>query len=183
MDKLYYLQLKLDLISKGYGNEIDWIANIQPCVNAHAFSCEAVWVILNSGMKEQIARQIWQRIQKAWGDGKPTASAFGHKGKVDAINYIRGNKDEIFNKYQKIKTVPEQLEFLQELPFIGGITKYHLAKNLGIDCCKPDRHLVRLAMQHKMIAEEYCEMISRETGDKVSMVDMVLWRSANLGWI
>ncbi len=181
MTKEYYQQLKLDLIADGYGHELDWIANIQPCKDAHDFSCEATWVILNSGMKEQIARQIWLKIQKAWGDGKPTASAFGHKGKVAAINFIRGNKEDIFNQYD---CSLDKLEFLESLPFIGKITKYHLAKNLGFDVVKPDRHLVRIANNYGFKdCFQMCNHISLETGDKVSMIDMVLWRSANLGWI
>lgn len=181
MQKDKYLSLKAKLIEFGYGHEIEWIANIQPCYSSLDFFEEAVWVILNSGMKEQIARQIWKRIKNAWEEGQPTSSAFGHKGKVAAIDFIRKNRQDIFDQYFGSA---EPLEFLESLPFIGKITKYHLAKNLGIDCVKPDRHLVRLAAQYKFQdAFEFCRSISNDTGDKVSMVDMVLWRSANLGWI
>lgn len=181
MKKEHYMQLKLDLISEGYGGELEWIENIQPCIDADDFAHEATWVILNSGMREQMARQIWNKIKNAWLSGKPTSSAFGHKGKVAAIDFIHKNRQDILNQYE---CSPEPLEFLESLPFIGKITKYHLAKNLGIDCVKPDRHLVRLAKEYNFDdCFKMCNKISLETGDKVSMVDMVLWRSANLGWI
>ncbi len=176
-----YFKLKEKLIEFGYGHEIDWIANIKPCEDANNFADEVTWVILNSGMKEQIARQIWDKIKKAWLSGQPTSSAFGHKGKVAAIDFIHKNKQNIFDQYFGCA---EPLIFLESLPFIGKITKYHLAKNLGIDCVKPDRHLVRLAIEYNFDdCFTMCNKISSETGDKVSMVDMVLWRSANLGWI
>lgn len=176
-----YFKLKEKLIEFGYGHEIDWIANIQPCSDADDFASEAAWVILNSGMKEQIARQIWNKIKKAWLLGEPTSSAFGHKGKVAAIDFIMKNKQDIFDQYN---CSLNKLEFLESLPFIGPITKYHLAKNLGIDCVKPDRHLERLTRFYGFGNPfNMCYLIGQATGDKVSMVDMVLWRSANLGWI
>lgn len=176
-----YLAIKWQLIIDGYGHEIDWIANIEPCMDADDFAHEATWVILNSGMKEQIARQIWNKIKKAWLSGQPTSSAFGHKGKVAAIDFIRKNRQDIFNQYD---CCLDKLEFLESLPFIGKITKYHLAKNLGLDVVKPDRHLVRLAKKYEFAdCFELCKWIRNETGDKVSMIDMVLWRAANLGWI
>jgi hypothetical protein len=39
----------------------------------------------------------------------------------------------------------ERLEYLGSLPWIGAITKYHAARNFGVDCVKPDIHLTRLA--------------------------------------
>jgi len=181
MTQSQYIDLKFAIIDAGYEHEITWIENIQPCMSSDDFFGEAVWVILNSGMKEQIARQIWNRIQKAWGDSKPTSSAFRHEGKVKAIDFIRKNKQDIFDQYFGCA---EPLIFLESLPFIGSITKYHLAKNLGIDCVKPDRHLVRIAKEYNFKdCFEMCNLISSITGDKVSLIDMVLWRAANLGMI
>lgn len=181
MNAKTYFELKTALIEDGYAHEIDWIADIKPCDNECDFVGETIWVILNSGMKEQIARMIWGRIQQAWKEGKPTSSAFGHQGKVAAIDYIKLNGTELFDKYCASMV---KLDYLQTLPFIGDITKYHLAKNLGIDCVKPDRHLVRLAKEYNFTdCFEMCRSLSEQTGDKVSMIDMVLWRSANLGWI
>lgn len=175
-----YLDLKAKLIELGYAGEIDWQTNIQPCDNSFTFRDEAIWVILNSGMKEQVARIIRNRIHEAWSNGLPTATGFRHKGKVAAIDYIRDNCGKLFIAYLDAH---HKLEYLQELPFIGSITKYHLAKNLGHDVVKPDRHLVRIGRQYGMNCEDMCENLSKQTGDKVSVVDIVLWRSANLGLV
>jgi len=71
----------------------------------------------------------------------------------------------------------------QSLPWIGPITKYYMAKNLGADVCKPDRHLTRIAGKYDMELEELCKKLSEESGDHISMVDNVIWRVANLGFI
>lgn len=175
-----YLAIKGQLIIDGYSHEIDWQTNLQPCDNEVTFANEAIWVILNSGFKEQIARMVWNSIQSAWDHGKPTSFAFKHVGKVAAIDYIKQNGTRLFDEYC---VSMDKLEYLQSLPFIGKITKYHLAKNLGIDCVKPDRHLERIAKIHGSTPNGLCRKISNETGDKVSVVDIVLWRAANLGWI
>jgi len=65
--------------------------------------------------------------------------------------------------------------------YIGPVTCFHLAKNLGVDVVKHDRHLVRYASYMGFRdATELCEMISRITGDRVAVVDLVLWRFATL---
>lgn len=175
-----YFYLKNELIEAGYSNEIDWQTTLKPVTDPKVFRNEAIWVILNSGMKEQIARIISNRIRQAIADKKDISTAFGHKGKVAAIKQIIGGYQQMFDDYVAAK---DKVEYLQTIPFIGGITKYHLAKNLGHDVVKPDRHLVRIGKMYNMSCDDLCEKISNETGDKVSLVDIVLWRSANLGMI
>lgn len=176
-----YLHLKQDLVNEGYDQEINWQTNIKPCEDSEEFKNEAIWVILNSGMKNQIAQMIWNKIRTAWINGVDISEVFGHKGKVAAIKYICDYHSRLFLEYQQSE---DKITYLQTIPFIGGITKYHLAKNLGHDVVKPDRHLVRIANNYGFSdCNELCQKISDETGDKVSVVDIVLWRCANLGWL
>lgn len=177
--KLSFFQETLRwLIEDGYGKEIDWQRSIKPVESLQVFCDEATWVILNSGMKEQIARQIWNRIKMAWAEGKTTGSAFGHKGKVAAIDYIYANGLRLMKEY---KAADNKIEYLQTIPFIGKITCWHLAKNYGEDVVKPDRHLVRIANYYKTTPDDLCEKLSKETGEKKCVIDIILWRGANLG--
>lgn len=180
MDKTQFELILETIISLGYSHEVEWARNVKPCTNANVFLMEYVWVVLNSGMKNQIARKIYDRITKAWGNGEETWTAFGHKGKVKAIDTVRNNYPEYFQNYLD---AGDKIEFLKSLPFIGGITCFHLAKNLGHDCAKPDRHLVRIADHYKTTTEELCKKLSEETGERVATIDLVLWRAANLGII
>ena len=180
MEAKYYMDLKKTLVDVGYSDEIDWQTELMPVTDPIIFRNEAIWVILNSGMKEQIARLIHTRIWQAKNDGKDISTVFKHEGKVKAIKFIMDNYISLFDGYLKAEN---KIEYLQEIPFIGSITKYHLAKNLGHDCVKPDRHLVRIAKNYGMVCEDLCEQLSSQTGDKISVVDIVLWRSANLGLI
>jgi hypothetical protein len=162
----------------GYQTEVDWSENLKPCDTSSKFLSEYIWVILNSGMKNQVARLIFDRIREAIATGQPISRVFKHKGKVDAILNMSLVADEIFEAYQKSE---DKLSFLDALSFIGKVTKYHLAKNLGVDICKPDRHLVRIADYYKTTPQALCEKLSEGTGMRIATVDVILWRAANLG--
>jgi len=180
MNKEIFMELKQRVISAGYGDEIAWQESLKLCDNADEFFAQYMWVVLSSGMKNQIARLIETRILKAWHEGKSTASAFNHKGKVKAIDHVRANKVGYFVEWSR---VDNQLEYLAKLPYIGPITKYHLAKNLGLDVVKPDRHLVRIATEKKTTPEALCRALADDTGYRISTVDLIIWRSANLGYV
>lgn len=174
-----FIHIAIELMD-GYSGEIEWQENLQPCDNSHDFFREACWVILNSGMKEQIARKIWDRIRIAWSQDIDISTVFNHKGKVAAIKYLAESHARLFSEYAESEN---KIEYLETIPFIGKITKYHLAKNLGFDCVKPDRHLVRLANQYGTTPNELCETLSKQSGYKKCTVDIILWRAANLGMI
>lgn len=175
-----FLTLYNELIKRGYEDEIDWSENLQPCSDSEVFCQEYIWVVLNSGMKNQIARKIYERIKTALSQSRPISSVFKHKGKAEAILNMTLVKDELFTMYQGAE---DKLIFLESLSYIGEVTKYHLAKNLGVDTAKPDRHLVRIAKQFNMTCFELCEKLSKEMGLRIATIDVVLWRAANLGLI
>lgn len=134
-----------------------------------------VWCVLNAGMKEQVARKIWERYLE-----NLDPLTIGHLGKRKAIetglqNYVKW--------FGELKCAKDPVEYLQTLPWIGPITKYHLARNIGIDCVKPDRHLERLAKQFGYTDPfELCKTIQKEIGgsEMLGTIDLVLWRISNL---
>jgi len=76
----------------------------------------------------------------------------------------------------KKKIAQNPLEYLSTLSFIGPITKFHLARNLGFDFIKPDRHLMRLGERFGMNPFELCDLIHQETGRRLGTIDVILWR-------
>lgn len=74
-------------------------------------------------------------------------------------------------------------ELLSKLPYIGKVTCFHLARNIGLlDYVKPDLHLVRLA---KVWGFEdcvtMCKAIQRNISEELplGLIDLVLWYSAS----
>ena len=180
MDALQYLTLKERIIDAGYENDVTWADNVKPPNDVYDFLFEFIFVVCNSGMKAQIAVGIYRKIIEAMENGNPVWSVFKNFHKVNAINHVWGMKNHYFCEYRKAE---DKLEFCESLPYMGRIIKYHLAKNLGVDCIKPDRHLVRIAKKFGTNAFSLCENISKKTGDSLNTVDTVIWRAANLGFI
>jgi hypothetical protein len=176
MDIERYITLKEAVIHRGYATEVDWADGVKECQDADGFALEAIWVVLNSGMREQVARIIQGRILPLLFDGESSSGGFGHKLKCKAIDHIWTQRLRLFAEWREST---DRLAYLETLPHIGGITKYHLARNLGMDYCKPDRHLVRIAGEESPHA--MCSRLAKETGDRIGVVDCVIWRAANLG--
>lgn len=145
---------------------------------AEKFLSQYAYVVINAGMKNQVAEKIFERLCK---DGIETLN---HKDKKKAIMQVSENYKQIFEQLQKITGDLGKIEFLKQLPWIGDITKYHLARNLGIDCAKPDRHLFRLAEKYGFAnTHEMCDYIASHTGDRIGSIDVILWRYINLNGI
>jgi len=178
-----YQVLKTGVIRAGYKADIDWAENIKPPTTPEDFAAEIIFVICNSGMKAQIARAIFDRVVAAIKAHTPLIAAFGHKGKVAAIENVWGMRKVLFDRWKGIDNWQAQLDFAAALPWIGEITKYHVVKNFGAQVAKPDRHLMRIASHNGMSPQAMCERISKLSGDSVSVVDTVIWRAANLGMI
>lgn len=191
----FYLLAK-SIVSENFSHEIEWQDSLQfSDIGESAFLREAAWVVLSSGMREVVIRSKFPSFSLAFYDWqsalqisanaeqcrKNASQVFAHMGKLDAIIEIAATitKDgfETFKCNISTKGVP----FLQSLPFIGPTTSFHLAKNIGLDVVKPDRHLVRIsAMAGYSCPAEMCKVISEAVGDRLSVVDLVVWRYATL---
>lgn len=171
----FYDDAKEYVIRKGYQDEIEITKSLREPKDALEFFYQYVWVVLNSGMKNEVATTIYNNV---FGKGGPHIALIGHPGKRRAILKVYNNLGEIFAGYQDSN---DKIAFLETLPFIGKITKYHLARNFGMDTAKPDRHLSRLAkaLNYNSV-QQMCEDISSKSGDRVGVVDVVLWRYCNL---
>ncbi len=178
MDVATYWFFKSQVARSPYANDIEWAESIEPPSDALDFFIEYGWVVINSGIKNQVAQKIWERVKEAIRQGRPVREAFRHPGKSAAIQAAWDKRETLFDAYC---VATDKLQFCANLAWIGPITKYHLAKNFGIECVKPDRHLVRIASASNETPEQMCRRIADATGDRLVVVDTVIWRAANMG--
>jgi hypothetical protein len=191
-----YLSAKEVVANAGYSSEIDWQSDV--CVSEVAesdFLREAAWVVLSCGMRESVVRSKFPAITEAfcsWESAhrivrnadrcrKKALSAFSHCGKIDAIISIARRVQSTGYGVFRSCVEKQGIEFIRTLPFMGPVTSFHLAKNIGLNVAKPDRHLVRVATAAGYESPAaLCEDISRFVGDSVPVVDIVIWRFATL---
>jgi hypothetical protein len=191
-----YLKAKEAVLKGGFAAEIDWQDKIRfPDITEADFLREAAWVVLSSGMREAVIRQKFPAISAAfyyWRSANQIVrnsekcrgralTIFGHRQKIDAINKIAEQISVQGFEIFKNRIQNKGIEFIQTLPFMGPATSYHLAKNIGLDVVKPDRHLVRVAAAAGYDNPRLlCEEISKLVGDRLSVIDLVIWRFATL---
>ena len=190
----FYLTAKESLLSAGFASEIDW----QLEQNFGAFTetdllRESVWVILCSGFREAVVRRCFDVISLCFCDWESAAdicnsaplcrstalAAFGNRQKIDAILGTAAMVNRLGFAQLKQNILRDPICSVQLLPFIGPITAFHLAKNLGYATAKPDRHLVRIAgtLGYEDV-HQLCSSLSQATGDPIQVVGVVLWRYA-----
>ena len=172
-----YSYVKKEVIKKGFEKEINWYDNIPSLdqISKWFFFREYCWVVLNSGMKNSVAEKIFDTF---WNNGDFNFEAIKHPNKNKSIKEVYAKLDRYFTNVKNSKNI---LKYLETLPHIGPITKFHLAKNLGFNCGKPDRHLERITSFFECSSvQDFCKDVSEISNDKISVVDVVFWRFATL---
>jgi hypothetical protein len=158
----------------GYADHIARSERLTAPTSAYQFATEAIYVIVNSGMRNSVARPIFERCivaLEATGSGK---AVFGHPGKASGIDAIWAEREHLYVGYLAAE---DKVAFLATLAWIGPITKFHLAKIFGGDFAKPDVHLNRLAEAEDTTAQALCERLASKTGYRAATIDLILWRA------
>lgn len=181
-----YLEAYGRVVEAGYAKDIHWaedLARVKP--DAHYVVAEGAWVVLNSGFRFTVAQKLWPRLREAFHNFQPVevdASCLpaarlvlGHEGKLAAM--VRLAEIVRSEGVEKILEDAKDPPKLRRLPYIGAITCWHLAKVLGVDVVKPDVHLQRAAAAARFpSALALCEVIRDVSGNRLTVVDSVLWR-------
>lgn len=193
-----YASAKARLAEIGYAGEVEWQAGIagQEFTEPDLLR-EAAWVILCSGFREKVVRQRFEFISLCYCDWesaeailaneecciRTAASVFGNRRKLRAIADVARRIQSTGFQSLRRRIQENPIRELSAFPYVGPVTAYHLAKNLGFPVAKNDRHLQRLAIENGFAnAHELCEYVSQATGDPVPVVDIVLWRTSVLGF-
>ena len=175
-----FRRIEAAVIASGFFENIAWSENVPAPADADALACEAIYVICNSGMLTQTAIIIYDRVMDVLGRHGRVGIVFRHRKKVAAIKFIWRHRVQLFDEFA---IAEDKLAFCRGLPFIGPVTQYHLAKNLGVDTAKPDLHLARLAERDGLDPHVLCARIAAKTGYRVATVDTILWRACVEGLI
>ncbi len=194
-----YLGAKRVVVDSGYAGEMEWqrrVGERLDPVTEKEFLSEAAWVVFNAGMRESVVRSKWAALSDAfllWRSAREVTdhasecsaaalSVFGHVRKVQAAVAIAGLVADVGISQIRMSMDMDPEVFLTELPYVGAVTWRHLAKNLGLQMVKEDRHLVRLAgAWGRPSADDMCREIADWLGEPLSVVDLVLWRWCALG--
>jgi hypothetical protein len=192
---LAYLLAKKEILGSKYALEVIEPFNPVEAVSESRFLRELAWVILCGGMAESVVRKVFPAITESflnWRSAEEIAEHssectrtatlhFRHERKIEAIAYSARIIHLRSFSVVHDDILRDPLSSLLEFPFIGPITVFHLAKNIGVRVAKPDRHLTRLASASGFDdVQAFCGRISIFLGEDIRKVDSVLWRFATI---
>lgn len=180
----------------GFAPEIEWQSSVSlEYLTEDSFLQEYAWVVIASGMREAIVRKKFSQISECfygWKSAELIAQnagacvqsamlVFRHEKKLQALASTARQIANVGFESFKTRLASDPLETLRGLGYIGPVTQYHLAKNVGIDVAKPDRHLVRISNLFGFSSvQDFCLAVANGTESKVAVVDLVFWRFATL---
>jgi endonuclease III len=199
-----YFQTALKFVQENYSDELDRISSVNfDTVDDDFFFREYVWVVHATGFSAKAVGKFMPNLLKAYG--------WWDKLAEDSFENVMERVKPICNNPQKAKAVHGMAkimfsmfgngelwadwrnnnlsspELLAKLPYIGKVTCFHLARNIGLlEFVKPDLHLVRMAKHWGFKnCVEMCEHIQKhhesDGGEKfpLGIIDLVLWYSAS----
>lgn len=187
-----FRQARSYILDAGLGDEIAWQRETAfGYFSEPQFLREAAWVVLCSGFRERTVRGVFDHVSLCFFDWESAAvisknrsicirsavGSFNNRAKLAAIASCAKLTCSTGFAQLKSPILHDPYQVLQRLPYIGPVTAWHLAKNLGLDVVKPDRHLMRLASFCSYSSPwELCRELAETTGEAVKVVDLILWR-------
>lgn len=147
---------------------------------------EYCWVVYASGFSADILESKFDALKIAYKDFdinklykirsiNNILSTVNNKIKANC--FLKGCKiihDTGFSKFKK-EIIASGIDKFEDLPGIGPITKFHLAKNIGfMDAAKPDRWLERIAQKCSATVDELVSFLSKNSALSHHTVDIIL---------
>ena len=187
-------------------DEIREILSHRHVLDADTFAEHCVYVILAGGFSQKTAKRIHGEImdflRTRGSDFDGLFAMFHNKNKINAVCKIWNSRAQLRDEYYSLNDTDARVNYLARLPHIGKITANHLARNLGEDVVKYDIWIQRLgalyagnpALGAKIDNKKLCPEIRgvcdamfddlcRQTGLPRGYIDVVLWKSAQVGLI
>ncbi|MGO8867325.1 MAG: hypothetical protein ACLQME_12555 [Alphaproteobacteria bacterium] len=93
------------------------------------------------------------------------------------------SRDRAFDEYRLLETDDARLAFLGRLPFVDEAAAWRIATHFGIPDTRPGKHLTVIAAVLGETPQDFCAQLARESGDSPAVVDAVLWRALERGWL
>ncbi|KAH0575637.1 hypothetical protein SS50377_23277 [Spironucleus salmonicida] len=160
-------------------DDLKWLNNRLTLVTSFDdFFEEYCYCVVASGFRGSTAGKLAPLLAAQKGNFEKSIAIFKNKQKIKAICSCYSNLSTNYQSVSKNWKVPSDL---QSLPFIGSVTCFHLARNIGLcSSVKPDLHLVKIIEKlFQQSDNEFVQLKIKELADKNKsphgVVDFNLW--------
>ena len=178
-----------------YSEELTRISSTKfESVSPDFFFREYIWVVHATGFSAKAVGKFFDKLLNAYGSYAILANedfstawsriqpVCNNKLKASSIHKMAKLMTSEFSDWGTFKSTRLiSPQTLAQLPHVGPVTCFHLARNIGIlDCVKPDLHLVRMAEHWGFKdCDEMCLSIQKEYDYPLGIIDLILWYSAS----
>lgn len=186
------------VLDRGWAHEVDHFRQLKfEHVDGNFFFTEYAHCVYASGWKWSNVDKYWSQLTRAYRDWdyievsknadevrRHALAIINHPKKVDAIlSCARKMESGGWPDFKHWLELMDLLVAPGKLGYIGPATRYHLARNIGADVAKPDRYMLDIAHDHGYPetgagVHALAERISQLAGERIGVVDAVLWRDA-----
>lgn len=185
----------LEYMKANYSEDLKWVESITPStfdgMTFQGFLWNYCWVVFAANFKVKTLKKHFAAIETAFHDFDPEKVCaldwpklvFPINNKLKINSFLKGAKQIAREGFECFKSRvkgagDDGMEVLTCLPYIKGITKKHLARNLGIrSVAKDDIWLVRLVKKFGAAnVDQLVGFLSNEFGHSQGVVDLVLWQ-------
>lgn len=196
-DYIQYFSKALEFTNQYYKEDLNRISSTKFSeITPEIFFREYCWAICTSGFNAKIVSKFYPKLLLTL---DPLIRFINNSEKINSID-VGISALSVFNNSKKIKAMIDcafilndginnfgwsiykdlklnSPEKLQELPFIGPITCFHLARNIGLlDYVKPDLHLERAAKHWNFNNSlEMCKAIKDKYDLPLGIIDLCFW--------
>lgn len=172
---------------------------------AEEFAEEVFYVICVAGFKQTTAKKMCSKVmdyikQNPNPKFDELIKIYGNVNKINAIINVWNDRERLRDEFYRLSNPEQKLEFLSKLPHIGNITKYHIARNLGINFVKYDIWIQRLGValygdieyanivsnsklnpEIKKMCDKMFSDLEAKINEKTGYIDVVLWKACQQG--
>lgn len=191
IDSFYgYWKCAEEFAVKNYYNILQKYNNLKPeHMSVDNFFIEYIWCVYVSGFNSKVVYKKFSELIKVY---NPWYKRYNNEEIWNGVEKIIANKRkfEAIMKTNRLlkdnswltfkKHYLSNIDCIRKLPYMGAITSYHLARNIGLDAIKPDLHLTRLS-KHFKFKDPYdmCNKIAMETEWRLGVIDLILFYTAS----
>lgn len=179
----FFCKARNVVIMHGYSPEIEWCQNRYfENITPEEFLQQYIFAVFSSsGLNNSIVNRQMDRFNDAVRNGENAFDTIPNRRMKQAVMEMWLKYEQVFSELKRRTTDDFKIEYLATLRQIGKKEKYHLARNLGIDCVKPDIHMERLAEQWGYNTPLGLALeIQKYDNDRLGVIDVILWRYCNL---
>lgn len=184
-----FFRKALGFTEKSYKDVIDRILGTEvENVSKEFFFREYVWSVHTSGFSAKAVSKFFNKLEEAYGNPDALASE-KYEEVIERVSRVCRNPAKIRSVMRTAILMKEWDEFkkkylssidtIEELPYIGPTTKYHVGRNIGFkDSVKPDLHLERLRKFWGFESSELmCADMKEKSGSKfpLGVIDLCVW--------